>query len=79
MKPIDHFGDRWEEILDRLNEMSHQDDIYDEFRIDVVGGGAGGTELAFAIDYRIKRDFPNLKYKISLLTKGSTLVSSHGK
>src|SRR5580698_1837950 len=41
VKPIDRFAERWERLLDRAKAL-------DGLRLAVVGGGAGGVELALA-------------------------------
>jgi selenide,water dikinase len=44
VKPIAEFGERWLAFLDRARGPQ---------RIVVIGGGAGGVELALAIDHRL--------------------------
>jgi len=80
VKPIDNFGNKWENILKRL-QSAHSiatEVCKSVLNIAIVGGGGGGTELAFAINHRLKNDFIKIKFKIMLITKGSTLLSSHG-
>lgn len=48
VKPIDHFLAGWEEIMERVLASEGQ------FRMAVVGGGAGGVELALATQYRLR-------------------------
>jgi selenide,water dikinase len=45
-KPIDHFAARWEALLVRAREMPG-------LRLAVVGGGAGGVELALSAQHRL--------------------------
>ena len=46
VKPIDRFGRRWESLLERAEEHGH-------VRLAIVGGGAGGVELALAAHHRL--------------------------
>ncbi len=46
VKPIDRFGRRWEALLGRAGSRS-------QLRLAVVGGGAGGVELALAAEHRL--------------------------
>ncbi|HTQ33055.1 MAG TPA: selenide, water dikinase SelD [Stellaceae bacterium] len=46
VKPIDRFAERWERLLARAEAMGR-------LRLAVVGGGAGGVELALAAHHRL--------------------------
>lgn len=46
VKPIDRFAARWESLLERARTR-------DRLRLAVVGGGAGGVELALAAQHRL--------------------------
>src|SRR4051812_23341931 len=46
VKPIDRFGRRWEALLARAASQR-------KLRLAVVGGGAGGVELALAAQHRL--------------------------
>src|SRR5437660_10271118 len=46
IKPIDRFAARWEALLARTREMPR-------LRLAVVGGGAGGVELALSAQHRL--------------------------
>ncbi len=48
VKPIAHFAVRWEALLARARQMKR-------LRLVVVGGGAGGVELALSAQYRLAR------------------------
>jgi selenide,water dikinase len=80
VKPIDGFARRWDVILSRVLQSDGQR----EMNLVVVGGGAGGTELAFAIKERLNLELKKLLrdssfIKVSLVNRGGELVSSHGK
>ena len=77
-KPIDVFLQRWEKLQRQVEESKG------EFGIVIVGGGAGGVELALSVQLRLqslllsKQDNPN-RLKFSLLTQGSGILSTHNK
>lgn len=50
VKPIDGFGRRWDELLGRLPSWRGQ------YRVLVVGGGAGGFELALTMHHRLQQE-----------------------
>lgn len=64
VKPIDRFANRWDIILERvLNVYKDGGEISSlkKFYICVVGGGAGGVELAFALHQRIYNELKKRK------------------
>lgn len=91
VKPIDGFASRWYNILERIlasaksgksgNGLGHPDS---EFNLRIVGGGAGGIELAFALHHRLHKELEKIgaqdarkKLKISILNRGGKLLDSH--
>jgi selenide, water dikinase len=67
VKPIDRFAERWEKLLDRAKGLGR-------LRLAVVGGGAGGVELALAAQHRIAgllADPP----EVTLVTRDALLPS----
>jgi selenide,water dikinase len=76
VKPIDRFLSGWEALIQRVIASRGR------FRIAVVGGGAGGVELALATQYRLQRllrehgdDPERLDYV--LLTQGPEILPGH--
>jgi len=75
-KPIDIFLERWEKLQRKILAGSGA------FNLAVVGGGAGGVELALACQYRLqlllKRqgDDP-ARLNITLLTQGEEILPTH--
>jgi len=67
VKPIAELGARWLAFLDRV--CGHRGPL----RIVVVGGGAGGVELALAIDHRLRREAADAEVTVTLVTKGEIL------
>src|SRR5438876_3724269 len=47
VKPISHFAARWEALLKRAQDQG-------QIRLAIVGGGAGGVELALSAQHRLK-------------------------
>src|SRR6266851_6317781 len=47
VKPIDRFALRWEALLERAQDQGH-------IRLAIVGGGAGGVELALSAQHRLR-------------------------
>src|SRR5436853_1772408 len=70
VKPIDRFAVRWEALLARAREMPR-------LRLAVVGGGAGGVELALSAAHRLTR--PVLApIEVTLVTR-EALLPSHNR
>jgi len=49
VKPIDHFLSQWASLSDTLTHTTA-----DKFHLAIVGGGAGGIEMALASQYRLQ-------------------------
>lgn len=76
VKPIDRFLTHWEALMGRVLASRGP------FRIVVVGGGAGGVELALATQYRLRQrlqeagdDLARLRH--ALLTRGPEILPTH--
>ncbi|MGH7098399.1 MAG: FAD-dependent oxidoreductase, partial [Stellaceae bacterium] len=69
VKPIDGFARRWEALLARARGLK-------ALRLAVVGGGAGGVELALAAEHRL-RPLIGAGLSMTLVTRGE-LLPSHG-
>ena len=79
VKPISEFSSKWDRILDRIQMI--KDEV---IRLAVIGGGAGGVELCFAIHQRLQTELGKLgkdmkQLEITIYTKYSTLMPSHNK
>ncbi len=76
VKPIDRFLDHWEVLTARILASRGR------FRIAVVGGGAGGVELALATQFRLRTlleargDDPS-RLRFTLLSQGPELLPTH--
>jgi selenide,water dikinase len=75
-KPIDIFLEKWDALVARVQASSG------EFRVVIVGGGAGGVELALSTQHRLQRllkqsgdDPERLSY--SLLTASDSIMYTH--
>ena len=78
VKPIDRFAERWETLFHKI-EIGKEESI----TIAVVGGGAGGLELAFAVRARLQKLVESreravpLRQRVILISKGSDILASH--
>ena len=71
VKPVSGFLRVWDEILDEAARAGRAP------RIAVVGGGAGGVELALALHYRLARCCPSAPARVHVLTDTATILSGH--
>ncbi|MCC8432571.1 selenide, water dikinase SelD [Reyranella aquatilis] len=67
VKPIAELGRRWLGFLERVKDWQGALDIA------VIGGGAGGVELALAIDHRLRQVARGAQVSVTLATKGEIL------
>ena len=67
VKPIAELGRRWLGFLERVKDWQGA------LAIAVIGGGAGGVELALAIDHRLRGIAHNAEVSVTLVTKGEIL------
>jgi len=72
VKPINRFLPRWQRLLDRLRTGGDE-----RFRLGVVGGGAGGVELALSIGHRLTAVEKIANVDIFLVTADQTLLADH--
>lgn len=80
VKPIDGFASRWDTILARVLAVTEETPM----RIALVGGGAGGVELGFAMHHRLHKEMAALgkdafKLQITIYNRGKNLMSSHSR
>ena len=84
VKPIDRFSWKWKEILQKFSNVFETNRKRQKFRLIIVGGGGGGTELSFAVNYRLKSYLnslnlpPNL-VEVTLLNKSKRIMDKHAK
>ncbi|MGV6825867.1 MAG: FAD-dependent oxidoreductase, partial [bacterium] len=76
VKPIDRWLNDWEALQQRVL------DSQGEFRIVVVGGGAGGVELALSTQHRLQnlleaQGDQRSRIKYTLLTESAEIFSTH--
>jgi selenide,water dikinase len=77
-KPIDVFLRRWQQLVQRVREHDGS------FRIVVVGGGAGGVELALSTQYRLRKELRDAgkdpaQLHFQLLTRGDEIMHGHSQ
>ncbi len=68
VKPIADLARRWLEFIDRMKSWLGPLDIV------VIGGGAGGVELALAIDHQLRSVAKGARLQLTLATKGEILA-----
>jgi pyridine nucleotide-disulfide oxidoreductase family protein len=71
-KPVAQFLQQWQALLDQIQTASPQ-----PLTLAIAGGGAGGVELAFNVQARLQRQFPNLSLTLQLWQRGLKLLPSH--
>lgn len=76
VKPIHRFNDRWRTLLERME--THRGPL----RVAVVGGGAGGVELALAMQYRLlnelkARDRDTREIEFHLFSSADSILPTH--
>jgi selenide,water dikinase len=72
VKPINQFVPKWQALLQRLREFEGE-----RFRLAIVGGGAGGVELALAIRYRLEVVEQIGAVEILLISAADRLLLGH--
>ena len=75
-KPIDVFLQRWQHLQERVAQSTG------EFRIVIIGGGAGGVELALSTQYRLRQLLQSEgdktdRVSFTLITQGPEILSTH--
>ena len=79
MKPIDGFCARWDVIVRRVQQQQQPGGV--PIRLVVVGGGAGGVELALAVQARLgsRRGTPSSEVgvQVSLVSRNAQVMPQH--
>jgi selenide, water dikinase len=68
VKPIAKLGRHWMAFLERMKTW------LGPLNITVIGGGAGGVELALAIDHRLRQAAKGARVQVTLATKDEILT-----
>lgn len=72
IKPVAAFLEVWEEILQQCRQLPEQ-----SLTISIVGGGAGGVELALNVHSRLTKILAPQKLTIHLFHNGKQLLPGH--
>lgn len=77
-KPVDRFLQQWNRIIEQVRE-----DPQNPWDLGIVGGGAGGVELALTVQAKLHQVLrnagqPTHNLTIHLFHRGSELLSGHG-
>lgn len=86
VKPIDKFSARWNQILERAYALATtvgpDGSKGARVRMCVVGGGAGGVELALAMQVRLRKEYEKRGacgdlVEMTLVGRGKTMMPAH--
>lgn len=72
IKPIPLFLEKWQKITDLA-----QNNPDDKMILTIIGGGAGGVELALNIHQKLMRVLSSEKLTINLIHRGKRILSNH--
>ncbi|MCP4768663.1 MAG: selenide, water dikinase SelD [Gammaproteobacteria bacterium] len=74
VKPVDRFISSWQQLEQRLLESDG------ELRLAIVGGGAGGVELALSLQHRAAQlQQCRARLKVSIVTDADCLLRGHNR
>lgn len=82
VKPIDGFCARWDAIrtaAERAAKEAEEEGAGRVFAVTVVGGGAGGLELALAMHAALRRVLPQGRISVRCVTRGEVLGSHNAR
>jgi selenide,water dikinase len=72
IKPVDRFIESWHQLEQGLQDSDG------ELRLAIIGGGAGGVELALSLDYRARQlSRPRAGLKLVIVTDRERLLPGH--
>jgi selenide, water dikinase len=75
-KPVPQFLDSWNQLLQSLvQEGDRRAPRVRPLRLGIVGGGAGGVELALAMQARLAAEKPALPLEVHLFHRGDRLMN----
>jgi len=82
VKPIDKFIRQWEELSDKIVQAANL--VSKKFHLAVVGGGAGGVEMALATQYRLhqllkKKNLSNDFLQLDLYCDSDDILPTHNR
>jgi selenide,water dikinase len=72
VRPLEQFVAQWERVLQRVRSGGVR-------AVSVVGGGAAGVELAFAMDHRFRAEKGGAAPHVRILTDGRGLLPDFGR
>ena len=74
VKPVDRFIESWRQIEQGLQNNDG------ELRLAIIGGGAGGVELALSLDYRARQAAQSrTNLKLAIVTDRDRLLPGHNR
>ncbi|WP_017293241.1 FAD-dependent oxidoreductase [Geminocystis herdmanii] len=72
IKPIPLFLEKWHKIIDLADNKPH-----DKMILTIIGGGAGGVELALNIHHKLTKILSAENLTINLIHRGKRIISNH--
>jgi len=81
VKPIDHFLSQWDALIESILNHAQRNET---FQLAIVGGGAGGVEMALATQYRLRYllKLENINpsiLEVALYCESENILSTHNK
>jgi len=81
VKPIDHFLSQWDALIENILNYAQRNQT---FQLAIVGGGAGGVEMALATQYRLQYllKLENINpsvLEIAIYCESENILSTHNK
>jgi selenide,water dikinase len=84
VKPIDRFLTQWEELSHTVINMAISNTTDNDFHLAIVGGGAGGVEMALATQFRLRHLLAEKNQaadflKVDLYCDSDCILPTHNK
>ena len=82
VKPIDHFLTQWQQLSQDVMNMAVSNAVDKNFHLAIVGGGAGGVEMALATQFRLhhlleQKNLANNFLKVDLYSDSDHILPTH--
>ncbi len=71
-KPVPQFLQAWQALLAKIQQFKPE-----KLTVAIAGGGAGGVELAFNVQTRLRKLFPAMALDLQIWQRGGQLLPSH--
>jgi len=78
-KPVPQFLEKWYNLLTEVKLNSQNINVNKPLQLGIVGGGAGGVELALNMNHRLSQLLPENHFQINLIHRQNQLLSNHNQ